>query len=73
MLVLTEVRLKDNNQITYAQEFGRAMAIINLVAIAQFFKAICTGIFKRLCVVGSTKDGLFGLVSTYFSIVETNG
>lgn len=49
------------------------MAITNLVAVAQFFEAIYTGIFNHLFVAGSTKSGLLKLVSTYSSIVETNG
>lgn len=46
---------------------------MNLVAVAQFFEAVCTGIFKHLLVAGSIKDGLLGPVSTYFGTVETNG
>lgn len=46
--------------------------MINLVAITQFFKAICTRIFKRLLAIGSIENGLLGSVLTYFGIVETN-
>lgn len=48
------------------------MIIINSVALAQFFEATCTNIFKRFFIAESTEDGLFGLVSTSFGMVETN-
>lgn len=46
---------------------------MNLVAIAQFFEATYTSIFKRLFAFRSTEGGLLEPVSTYFNIVETNG
>ena len=48
------------------------MAMMNLMVVAQFFEATCTGIFKCLFAAGSIKGGLLGLVSTYFGIVNTN-
>lgn len=45
---------------------------MNPVAIALFFKATCTGIFKYLLVAESSKKGLFGPVSTYYETVKTN-
>ncbi len=46
---------------------------MNPVAVAQFFEATCTGIFKRLLAAGSTEGGLLGPVSIYYGTVETNG
>lgn len=43
------------------------------MAIVQFFKTTCIGIFKYLFAAGSIEDGLLRPVSTYFSMVETNG
>lgn len=45
------------------------MAIINLVALAQYTKTIYANIFLCLFVAKSTKDSLLGTVSTNFSIV----
>ncbi len=45
---------------------------MNPVNIAAFFNETCTAIFDYHLVVGSIEGGLFGLVSTYFKIVETN-
>lgn len=47
-------------------------AIINLIAIAMFFNKIYTAIFDYLLAVRSIKGRLFGPLSTYFRIVETN-
>lgn len=41
--------------------------------MAQFLKIIYIGIFKYFLAAGSIKKGLFGLVSTYYEMVETNG
>lgn len=46
---------------------------MNPITIAQFFKAICIGIFKHLLAVKSNHRGFLGLVSIYFRTVETNG
>ncbi len=46
---------------------------MNLVAIAQFFEATCTGIFKRLLAAGSREGRLLGPVSFYYGMIETNG
>ena len=40
------------------------MAIMNLVAVAQFFEATYINIFKRFFVARSTKSSLFEPVST---------
>lgn len=54
------------------EEFKQAIARINLVAIAQFFEAICTGIFKRLLAAGFTKNELVWPVLIYFGKIEIN-
>ncbi|WP_375449315.1 hypothetical protein [uncultured Nostoc sp.] len=53
--------------------FARAIATMNPIVVAQFFKTICTGIFDHLLAAGSKDGGLLGPVSTYFGTVETNG
>lgn len=72
ILIFAKVQLRNSNLNTSVKKFRQATAIINLLAIAQFFKATCTGIFKRLLAAKFTEDGLFGLVSTYFGKVEIN-
>lgn len=49
------------------------MTIINLVAIAQFFEAILTDIFKRFLATRFIKSRLFRLVLTYFETIKING
>ncbi len=56
-----------------ASAFKIATAIMNLVTIATFFNEIYTAIFDHFVAAGSIEGRLFGLVSTYFGIVETNG
>lgn len=46
---------------------------MNPVAVAQFFAAICNGIFEHLLAANTTSGGLLGPVSTYFGTVKTNG
>lgn len=48
------------------------MTIINWVAIARFFKAIYTSIFKCFFIIGSTNRSLLKPVKIYFKIVKTN-
>lgn len=66
------MRFENNGPIIFAEEFGRATAMINPVAVAQFFEAVCTGISKRLLATGSIKDSLLGPVLMYFGTVEIN-
>jgi hypothetical protein len=46
---------------------------MNPVAVAQFFHHICTGVFDALLAAGKGRTGIFGEVSNYFGVVETNG
>ena len=46
---------------------------MNPVAVAQFFHHICTGMFDALLAAGKERSGIFGEVSNYFGVVETNG
>ncbi len=73
ILILAGVRLEDSGSSTSAEKFRRATAVMNPVAIAQFFEATCTSIFGRLLAAASTGRGLLGPVSTYYRMVETNG
>jgi hypothetical protein len=46
---------------------------MNPVTVAQFFHAICTGIFNALFRAGTGEDGILGNILNYFGVVETNG
>lgn len=48
------------------------MVIIDLVTIIQFFKAIYTDIFKYIFAARTSKGGLLGPISSYFTIAKTN-
>lgn len=63
---------EDIGSSTSAEEFKWATAVMNAVAIAQFFKTTYIGIFKRLLVTKSTGERLLGPVSTYYRMVEIN-
>lgn len=73
VLVLAGMRFVDNDQNISADLFAQTTATMNLVAVAKFFEATCTGIFEHLLAAGSQEGGLLGPVSTYFGTVETNG
>ncbi len=73
VLILAGMRLDDSGSSTFAKEFNQATAVMNPVAVAQFFEATCTGFFKHLLATGFTGEGLLGPVSTYYGTVETNG
>jgi hypothetical protein len=66
-----ELSLDDFSQ--EAHRIRRLAATMNPVAVAQFFHAICTGIFNALFRAGTGQDGILGNVSNYFGVVETNG
>lgn len=55
VLILAGVQLGGNGSNAFAEEFRRATATMNPVAVAQFYEATCTGIFKRLLAAQSTK------------------
>lgn len=67
------MQFKNNRLTTFTEEFGQATVMINLVAIAQFFKAIYIGIFKSFLAIKSIKADFLEPVSIYFETVETNG
>ena len=48
-------------------------ANMNPSAIAVFFHKVCTGILEALISPGEGIIGIFGEVSSYFGVVETNG
>lgn len=72
ILIFARVQLKNSDSNTSTKEFRQAMAIINPVAIAQFFEIIYTEIFTRFLAARSTESGLLGLVFTYFEKIKTN-
>jgi hypothetical protein len=53
--------------------FRRKTANMNPAAVAVFFHKVCTGILEALISPGEGQIGIFGEVSTYFGVVETNG
>ncbi len=55
-----------------ASAFKTVTATMNPVVIATFFNETCTAIFDHFLAAGSIESGLFGPLSTYFGIVETN-
>lgn len=73
VLILASVRLEDSGSSISAEKFRRAIAMMNLVALAQFFEAPYTSIFKRHVGAGSMGEGLLEPVSIYYGMVETNG
>lgn len=58
VLILAKVRLKDSSSNAFIKKFGQATIIIDLVALAKFFEATCTSIFKHILATRSTKSGL---------------
>ena len=73
ILIFTGVWFRQIEETTSVEKFQRAIAILNSVAIAQFFEAIYTDIFKYLFAIGTTNGGLLRLVLTYFETGEING
>ena len=51
----------------------RKTANMNPAAIAVFFHKVCTGVLEALISPAEGEIGIFGEVSTYFGVVETNG
>lgn len=73
VLVFVDILYKLNGTHNSAEVFARMTAIINLVAMAYFSKAIYYSIFERLLATDFKDKGLLSLISTCFNIVETNG
>lgn len=70
VLTLAGVRFEHHHEDNATATFHNATATIILVAVAQFS---CIGVFQHLLVsLKEPNNGLFGPVSTYFGIVETN-
>ncbi len=72
VLILVGIRLEDRGLSTSTKEIRWAKAVMNLVAVAQFFEATWTCIFKRFLAARSMGIGLLEPVSTYYEMVETN-
>ena len=74
VLTLAGVQISDANAGSKsASRFRAATAIINPVAVAQFFEATCAAVFDELLHDRVSGTGLLRPVSTYFGTVETNG
>jgi hypothetical protein len=73
VIVLAGVSLSCDELSTEARRIRRVTAQMNPVAVAQFFHHICTGMFDALLAAGKGRTGIFGEVSNYFGVVETNG
>ena len=73
VVLLAGVSLSCDELSTEARRIRRITAQMNPVAVAQFFYHICTGMFDALLAAGKDKSGIFGEVSNYFGVVETNG
>lgn len=55
--------LKNSDSNISIEEFRWTLAVINPVAMAQFFEAICTSIFKCFLAAGFINQRLIRLVS----------
>lgn len=67
------MRYNNNDLNNSIEQFAQATAIINPVAIANFFEATCTSNFHQLLNIKSHESGLLELILTYFRTIETNG
>lgn len=72
VFIFADMQYEENSVNNSIEAFAKMTAIMNPIAIARFFKAICYDIFEHLLAAGSKAEGLFGLISTYFGIVEAN-
>jgi len=73
VLILAGVALSCDELATEARRIRRVTALMNPVAVAQFFHHICAGLFDALLAAGKDRSGILGEVSNYFGVVETNG
>lgn len=72
VLIFFDMGFDDNRLTTFIEKFLQVIAIMNLIAITQFFEIIYTAIFKLFLIIESIKDNLLGLVLTYFEMVKIN-
>ena len=73
VILLAGVSLSCDELSAEARRIRRVTAQMNPVAVAQFFHHICAGVFDALLAAGKGRTGIFGEVSNYFGVVETNG
>ena len=73
VLILAGVDLSCDDLSAEARRIRRLTANMNPVAVAQFFHQICTSVFNALLAAGTSRTGIFGQISNYFGVVETNG
>lgn len=73
VLILIGMRFKNNRPTSLVKDFRQAIAMMNLITIAQFFEAICIANFKQFLVAEFIKSDLLEPVLIYFEIIETNG
>lgn len=72
VLIFAGMSYELNGANTSSEAISRMTARMNNIAMAYCFETICRGIFEHLLAAGSKNRGLFSLISTYFSTVETN-
>ena len=72
MMTLAEISINNDVDDNVDSDFNRVIAIINSIAIAQFFEVIYEEIFEHLLVAKSLEKDLFDSISIYFDIVEIN-
>lgn len=71
-MIFAKVQFENNNSNIFVKKFKQLIIVINLIAIALFFKTTCINIFNYLLTAGSTKKKLLRLVSIYHKTIETN-
>lgn len=72
-MILVRVQFENNDSNTFTKKFKQTIAVMNLIAMAQFFEAIYISIFKHFLAARSIKKELLRLVSTYYGMIEING
>lgn len=72
ILILAEMQYKLNDDNIFKEVLVKMTTTMNLIIAARFFKTICYNIFEYLLATSSKNRGVFGLISTYFSRMETN-
>ena len=73
VLILASVKYESLEISNITDVFVYTIAIINPIAITQFFETISTGIFDHMLPARSNHGGFLVHVFTYFGTVETNG
>lgn len=72
ILTLASVQYKRFKKNNVTNVFAGTIAIINPIAVVQFFETIYTGIFEYLFTGGFKNDGLLELILMYFGTIKRN-